>query len=151
MTEEENQDGDDQEGLLDEWPLSNNFILAAILLLIVSAFTLAFRTEEQANNYAIWAYYSLVVGVLLRFVEIVVEERLGRDLKSVLYNRFSSFGSLRDKSDMFDVEHIRERISFSNPFDNLLERFRTEVYICSECGAEFDSKHGLKVHVGRKH
>jgi len=80
---------EEQDDLLEEWPFSNNFILAAILLLIAAAFTLAFRTEEQANQHAIWAYYSLVVGVFLRFIEIVLDERFDVELKPYTYRKLA--------------------------------------------------------------
>lgn len=59
----------------EDWPLSNNFILAAILLLLATAGSLVVATEALANQLARYAYYALVVGVLLRFIEMALEER----------------------------------------------------------------------------
>lgn len=59
----------------DRWPLSNNPILGAILLLIASALSLALgRSESYANQLAIYAYYFLVIGVVIRIVEMTLPD-----------------------------------------------------------------------------
>lgn len=50
-------------------------LLAAIASLVIAALLVAQRREELANRVAIYAYYFLVVGVLLNIVEYVREER----------------------------------------------------------------------------
>lgn len=61
------------------WPPSNNFILLSVLLLCATAVGLAVATESAANRLATYAYYSLVVGVALRVLELAV----GRQIKSI--------------------------------------------------------------------
>ncbi|MFH1126511.1 MAG: hypothetical protein V1718_00180 [archaeon] len=46
-------------------------IAFALILLMVSAFQLAFQTESAANQTAILAYYLLCVGVLAQFIEYI--------------------------------------------------------------------------------
>lgn len=46
-------------------------IAFALLLLIISAFVLAYKNEALANQIAIYAYYYLVVGVLLQLIEYI--------------------------------------------------------------------------------
>ncbi|VVB60277.1 Uncharacterised protein [uncultured archaeon] len=43
----------------------------ALLLLVLSAIELAYRSEELANQIAVYAYYYLVVGVLLQLIEYI--------------------------------------------------------------------------------
>lgn len=46
----------------------------ALILLVLSAVELAFASEAMANTIAIYAYYYLVVGVLLQLIEYVREK-----------------------------------------------------------------------------
>jgi hypothetical protein len=46
-------------------------IAVAIFLLILSAITLAQGFEEKANLIAIYAYYFLVIGVILLFIDFL--------------------------------------------------------------------------------
>ena len=43
----------------------------ALILLMLSAFQLAFITETAANRSAIFAYYLLCVGVMAQFIEYI--------------------------------------------------------------------------------
>lgn len=67
----------------ERWPLSNNFILLAILLLVATAFALVTSTEAVANEIATYAYYALVVGVVIRVLELAIGERVARALVPV--------------------------------------------------------------------
>lgn len=57
------------------WPLSNDFVLLSVLLLLATGagFVVARQVSEQ---FATYAYYSLVAGVSLRVVELAVGDRL---------------------------------------------------------------------------
>ncbi len=44
-------------------------IAYALILLLISAFKLAFQTETAANQTAIFVYYLLCVGVIAQFIE----------------------------------------------------------------------------------
>ncbi len=46
-------------------------IAFALLLLVLSAIELAFKSEAAANQIAIYAYYYLVAGVLLQLIEYI--------------------------------------------------------------------------------
>jgi uncharacterized membrane protein len=46
-------------------------IAVAIFLLILSAITLAQGFEERANLIAIYAYYFLVIGIILLFIDFL--------------------------------------------------------------------------------
>lgn len=63
---------------MKRWPLSNNFVLLSVLLLCATAIGLAVTTESAANRLATYAYYSLVVGVVLRLLELTI----GRQIES---------------------------------------------------------------------
>lgn len=58
----------------DDWPPSNYPFLIALMLLTVTAVTLAIGDEKLAENLAIYAYYFLVLGVAIRFLELVLPE-----------------------------------------------------------------------------
>jgi len=62
--------------LPENWPVSNNFILVAILLLLATALAVVVSTEDVANRFAGYAYYFLTVGVLIRIVEQTVGDRV---------------------------------------------------------------------------
>jgi len=49
-------------------------IAFALLLLVLSAIELAVASEDVANMIAIYAYYYLVVGVLLQLIEYIREK-----------------------------------------------------------------------------
>jgi len=66
-------DEDNNEG---NWPLSNYPIFIALILLVVTAVTLSMGDEKQAEDYAIYAYYFLVLGVGMRFLEFTVPEKM---------------------------------------------------------------------------
>jgi len=46
----------------------------ALILLVLAAIELAFASADTANQIAIYAYYYLVVGVLLQLIEYVREK-----------------------------------------------------------------------------
>jgi len=46
-------------------------IALALILIVLSAFQLAFASEAAANNTAILAYYLLCVGVITQFIEYI--------------------------------------------------------------------------------
>lgn len=51
------------------------FVLAFMALLTVAAWLLASGNEALANDVAVYAYYSLVIGVLLQLAAYVKYER----------------------------------------------------------------------------
>lgn len=53
----------------------SGFILAFMFLLIVCAFLLIFKQEGIAERIANWAYLSLVIGVVIKFVRFLREEK----------------------------------------------------------------------------
>jgi hypothetical protein len=59
---------------MKDWPLSNYPISIALLLLAVTATTLAISDEQLAERLAIYAYYFLVIGVAIRFIELWLPE-----------------------------------------------------------------------------
>lgn len=56
------------------WPPSNYPIFLALVLLATTAVTLAMGDETQAEELAIYAYYFLVIGVVIRFFELALPE-----------------------------------------------------------------------------
>lgn len=44
------------------------FVIAFIILLIMAASYLTYKLEQVANELAIYAYYSLVLGAILQFI-----------------------------------------------------------------------------------
>ena len=62
---------------------SRLLILPAILLLWLCAFLLAFGFEIAAEEAAIYAYYFLVVGVILQFTEYKLQYKIKYDLSLV--------------------------------------------------------------------
>jgi len=66
---------------MDDWPPSRHMFLIALMLLTVTAVTLAIGDEELAENLAIYAYYFLVLGVAIRFFELALPEDTMERLK----------------------------------------------------------------------
>jgi len=66
----------DEENNGENWPLSNYPIFIALVLLVATAVTLSMGAEKQAEDYAIYAYYFLVLGVGIRFLEFTVPENM---------------------------------------------------------------------------
>ncbi|MHA1594146.1 MAG: hypothetical protein ACTSXX_05315 [Candidatus Baldrarchaeia archaeon] len=57
------------------------FVMAFMALLITAAVFLAVGDEDFANTLAVYAYYNLVIGVVLQLVALVRSER-GRSQNS---------------------------------------------------------------------
>jgi hypothetical protein len=55
-----------------DWPPSNYPIFLALVLLVATAVTLSMGDETRAENLAIYAYYLLVIGVTIRFLELSI-------------------------------------------------------------------------------
>ena len=53
----------------------SGFVLAFMLLLITCAFLLIFKQERIAEQVANWAYLFLVIGVIIKFVRMLREEK----------------------------------------------------------------------------
>ena len=66
----ENERNNENEG----WPPSNYAIFLALVLLAATAVTLAMGDEKRAEELAIYAYYLLVIGVVIRFFELSLPE-----------------------------------------------------------------------------
>jgi hypothetical protein len=67
----------------NDWPPSNYPIFFALVLLAATAITLAMGDETLAESLAIYAYYLLVIGVVVRFFELSLSDGTKADLKSV--------------------------------------------------------------------
>ncbi len=59
------------------------FIVAFMILLITAAIYLAYGNEAKANKLAEYAYYNLVIGVLLQLVSLIKEERKSKPYKGI--------------------------------------------------------------------
>ena len=51
------------------------FIIAFMVMLITCAYLLAYGNEAAANGLAVYAYYSLVIGVVLQLTVFIREKR----------------------------------------------------------------------------
>lgn len=59
---------------MNDWPPSNYPFLIALLILTVTAVALAIGDEGLAENLAIYVYYSLILGIAIRFFELALPE-----------------------------------------------------------------------------
>jgi hypothetical protein len=59
---------------MKDWPSSNYPIFLALVLLLATAVTLSIGDESRAESLAIYAYYSLVIGVAVRFFELALPD-----------------------------------------------------------------------------
>lgn len=59
--------------------LSIFFVLNFIFSLIAAAICLAINLEALANNISVYAYYSLLIGVITQLASFIMEERLEVD------------------------------------------------------------------------
>jgi len=50
------------------------FIIAFMIMLMICACLIAFGKEALANEVAVYAYYSLVIGVVLQLITFIREE-----------------------------------------------------------------------------
>ncbi|WP_135611754.1 hypothetical protein [Methanococcoides sp. AM1] len=66
------------------WPPSNYPIFLALVLLAATAVTLAMGDETRAESLAIYAYYLLVIGVTIRFLEISLPDDTPEKLRSAM-------------------------------------------------------------------
>lgn len=66
----------DKENNSENWPLSNYPIFLALILLVATAVTLSMGDEHRAENFAIYAYYFLVLGVAIRFLEFTISDTI---------------------------------------------------------------------------
>lgn len=74
----------DEDGT-DEWPLSNYPILLALILLVSTTIALGIgKSEVYANQLAVYAYFLLVIGVIIRFFELTLPESLVQKVKAKL-------------------------------------------------------------------
>lgn len=65
-----------------DWPPSNYPIFLALVLLVATAVTLSMGDETRAENLAIYAYYLLVIGVTIRFLEISLPDDTAKKIRS---------------------------------------------------------------------
>ena len=61
-------------GFFSDWPPSNYPFFLALMFLTATAATLAIGDEKRAEELAIYAYYFLVIGVVIRFFELALPE-----------------------------------------------------------------------------
>lgn len=62
------------ESELKDWSPSNYPIFFALVLLAATAVTFAMGDESRAESLAIYAYYFLVIGVVVRFFELALPD-----------------------------------------------------------------------------
>jgi len=62
------------------------FIIAFQVMLITCAVLLAYGQEAMANNIAIYAFYSLVIGVILQFIAFL---KYGGKKKSIIHSELA--------------------------------------------------------------
>lgn len=68
-----------------DWPPSNYPIFLALVLLFATAVTLAMGDEPLAEDLAIYAYYLLVIGVAIRFFEMVLPDDFPQKINRFKY------------------------------------------------------------------
>lgn len=66
----------DKEENMENWPPSNYPIFLALILLVATAVTLSMGDEQMAEDLAIYAYYFLVLGVTIRFLEFTLPDNI---------------------------------------------------------------------------
>ncbi len=72
----------ENESKIKDWPSSNYPIFFALVLLATTAVTLAMGDEPRAEEIAIYAYYFLVIGILIRFFELALPDNTLERLSS---------------------------------------------------------------------
>jgi hypothetical protein len=99
------------------WPPSNYPIFLALVLLAATAVTLAMGDETLAENLAIYAYYLLVIGVTIRFLELSLPDNTPEKLRSAMVRVSGFLHGLSTRTSRFAGNvHIFERISKLKPF-----------------------------------
>ena len=98
---------EDNKGFFLDWPLSNYPIFITFILLAVTATTLAIGAEKRAEELAIYAYYFLVIGVLIRFFELALPEATLQKL-SRARKHFSMF-EMKMRTSAFIKKHPPEK------------------------------------------
>ena len=68
-----------------DWPPSNYPIFLALVLLLATAVTLAMGDEPLAEDLAIYVYYLLVIGVTIRFFELVLPNETPQKIDNYKY------------------------------------------------------------------
>ena len=74
------------------WPISNYPIFFALVLLAATAITLSMGNEPHAEEFAIYAYYLLVIGVTIRFFELALPDRFHQKFNVILHKIAYHFG-----------------------------------------------------------
>ena len=72
-----------------DWPPSNYPIFLALVLLVATAVTLAMGDENLAEDLAIYAYYLLVIGVAIRFFELVLPNDTPQKIDKYKYKTYT--------------------------------------------------------------
>ena len=72
---------------LKSWPLSNYPIFLALILLVVTTVTLSMGDEHKTEDFAIYTYYFLILGTVIRLFEFT----FSGNLISKTINRTKSF------------------------------------------------------------
>jgi len=98
-----------------DWPLSNYPIFLALVLLFATAVTLAMGDEPLAEDLAIYAYYLLVIGVTIRFFELVLPDDTSQKIDHVKYRIRVLQGIFTN----FINEHIQRNITSTIPRQTL--------------------------------
>jgi len=110
------------------WPPSNYPIFLALILFAATAATLAIGDEKRAGDLAIYAYYFLVIGVIIRFLEFVLPENALQRLSTTKKRTFGFIeqhtpGSMGANNNKI-INTLRRRHAKLQPF---LHRAKLEI------------------------
>jgi len=97
-----------------DWPIFNYPILLALFLLLATAIILALGNESLAEQLAIYAYYFLVIGVTIRFLELTVLDSTLHKITLIL----------------LQIMEWEKRKRVSNRFDRYLSFIGTRIKSC---------------------
>ncbi len=101
---------------MKDWPLSNYPISIALMLIAATAASVATDDKHRAEELAIYAYYFLVVGVAIRFLEFTLPENTKKNF-SHLKTRISNYLNQPDyiSFNIPDMDDIRRWLYFRMP------------------------------------
>jgi hypothetical protein len=100
---------------MNDWPPSNYLISIALMLLVFTAAVIVIGDEQVAEELTIYAYYFLVTGVVIRFIELSLSEEALKKLTPAS-KPDRSFSIIKQQGSMY----IRNTgIMFKNLYERL--------------------------------